>query len=254
MTKLHERREKDKFLNNCPKAILFDLDDTILSFGNQSELIWRSVIRMFSPHIPGVTEENLLRVITKSRKWYWSEPVRHRLGRLGLENSSMVIVQNAFCSLGIQSPEIVEEMAESYQDQRLSGLKPYDGAIDTLRTIRALDLRMALVTNGDSATQRRKIDAYNLSSFFDLVLIEGEFGIGKPDMKVYQFAMEYLGYGPEDTWMIGDNYEWEVVAPKQLGITSVWVNPKNEEIPKGSQIRPDWIVESINEVVDLIRP
>jgi putative hydrolase of the HAD superfamily len=29
--------------------------------------------------------------------------------------------------------------------------------------------------------------------------------------------MEVLGVGPDETWMVGDNLEWEIVAPQRLG-------------------------------------
>jgi putative hydrolase of the HAD superfamily len=34
-------------------------------------------------------------------------------------------------------------------------------------------------------------------------------------------AMGVLGVGPEETWMVGDNLEWEIVAPQRLGIYAI---------------------------------
>jgi FMN phosphatase YigB (HAD superfamily) len=42
------------------------------------------------------------------------------------------------------------------------------------------------------------------------------------DERAYTHAMEVLGVGPHETWMVGDNLEWEIVAPQRLGIYAIW--------------------------------
>jgi hypothetical protein len=48
-----------------------------------------------------------------------------------------------------------------------------------------------------------------------------EHGFGKPEERAYNHAMEVLGVGPDETWMVGDNLEWEIVAPQRLGICAI---------------------------------
>jgi hypothetical protein len=54
-----------------------------------------------------------------------------------------------------------------------------------------------------------------------------EHGFGKPEERAYNHAMEVLIVGPNETWMVGDNLEWEIVAPARphhpppVGITAV---------------------------------
>ena len=108
---------------------------------------------------------------------------------------------------------------------------------------------MALLTNGAREPQRRKIDAHQLAPFFDCILIEGEFGVGKPERQVYTHALKTLGVGPKDAWMVGDNFEWEVVAPKTLGIFSIWVDHLEKGVPDGAPVRPDRVIRAISELV-----
>jgi FMN phosphatase YigB (HAD superfamily) len=56
---------------------------------------------------------------------------------------------------------------------------------------------------------------------FDHIQIEGEHGFGKPEERAYTHAMETLGVGPHETWMVGDNLEWEIMAPQRLGIYAI---------------------------------
>jgi FMN phosphatase YigB (HAD superfamily) len=36
--------------------------------------------------------------------------------------------------------------------------------------------------------------------------------------------MQALGITASETWMIGDNLEWQVVASQRLGIYAIWID------------------------------
>lgn len=232
-----------------PPAILFDLDDTILSFGTLAEAAWRQVVRQYIPLLPGVSAEALFDSIMQRRDWYWGDPERHRRGRLGMEDAYGDIVRMAFQTLGLAPIHLAGQLAKDYEAERSKDIRPFPGAVETLRIIRDKGVKMALITNGDKETQRGKIDAHDLEHFFDCIVVEGEFGIGKPNDEVYVHAMETLGVKPNETWMVGDNFEWEVVAPKRLGLTAVWVDSRAEGLPDAPSVMPDRVISSITELI-----
>ena len=53
--------------------------------------------------------------------------------------------------------------------------------------------------------QRGKIQRFGLEPCFDYILIEEEFGVGKPDERVYLHAIGQLDTHPSKSWMVGDN-------------------------------------------------
>ena len=232
-----------------PHAILFDLDDTILSFGTLADAAWRKVVGQYIPQLPGVTADVLLAAVLERRDWYWSDPERHRRGRLGLEDAYGDIVRHAFEWLGIAALGLASQLADDYGVERSRDIRPLPGAVDTLRTVKDKGVKLALITNGDKETQRGKINDHDLADFFDCIVIEGEFGIGKPNDEVYIHAMETLGVWPHETWMVGDNFEWEVVAPKRLGLTAIWVDSRAEGLPNAPSVMPDRIISSIMELI-----
>lgn len=82
---------------------------------------------------------------------------------------------------------MARELADSYtalREEREETIAPFPGAIETLHRFRDKGVRPGL-TNGRAETQRAKVDRFGLDSLFDFVLIEGEFGVGKPDERVY---------------------------------------------------------------------
>jgi putative hydrolase of the HAD superfamily len=127
---------------------------------------------------------------------------------------------------------------------------PLPGALAAVRGLRDRGVRLALLTNGEAGEQRRKIERFQLAPLFECVLVEGEFGVGKPEEAVYRHALAALDATPADAWMVGDNLEWEVVVPQRLGMYAVWVDHAGRGLPPDSLVRPDRTVRSISELLE----
>ncbi len=232
-----------------PVAILMDLDDTIVSFSTYAGPCWKRVCRDTSGRIAGVGTEDLYRTLTEARMWFWADPERHRANRQNMPLATQRVVHRGLCRLGIENWEMAGTIARSYERERDKTIKPFPGALETLRKLRACGVRMALVTNGGAGPQRDKIRRFDLAPFFDAILIEGECGYGKPDTRIYTEALRLLDATPGDAWMVGDNLEWEVAVPQRLGIYCIWNDAKGADLPESSAIRPDRIIRSLLELL-----
>jgi putative hydrolase of the HAD superfamily len=125
----------------------------------------------------------------------------------------------------------------------------FPGVNDALGRLRARGIPLGLVTNGDRRQQRRKIEQYDLARFFDVIVIEGEFGCGKPEEAVYRHALAALRARPEEAWMVGDNLEWDVAAPQRLGLRGVWVDAPGQGLPVPAAVVPHRIIRAFPELV-----
>jgi putative hydrolase of the HAD superfamily len=67
--------------------------------------------------------------------------------------------------------------------------------------------------------------------------------------RAYNHGMDVLGVGPHETWMVGDNLEWEIVAPQRLGIYAIWHDGYGVGLPRNSPIRPDRIIGRLSELL-----
>jgi len=231
-----------------PRALLVDLDDTVIDYGGSAVPSWRAVCAWAAPQVPGLTPDALYAAIDRVRRWYWSDPERHREGRADLRAASRRIVQRALAELGHDHPTLAQTIAERYRTLRDESVRMLDGAVEALQRWRARGVRLGLVTNGTAADQRAKIDRFDLARHFDHILIEGEFGCGKPDVRVYRAALDALRARPEETWFVGDNLEWDVAAPQRLGLYGIWINPTGAAVPDGTTVRPDRIIHALAEL------
>ena len=234
-----------------PKAILFDLDDTILDEEGSVGPSWRTVCADIAAQVPGLDQVALLETISRERDWYWSDPDRHRIGRTNPIEANQGIIHRSLKTLGHDLPALARSSSISYRAMRLAATQPFAGAIDTLVGLNQIGVRMALITNGNGSGQRAKVDRFGLEKLFQNILIEGEFGCGKPDPRVYRTSMQALGSRPADTWMVGDNFEWEVAVPQRLGLATIWVDRWGGGIPSGATVQPSHIVRSVTEVLPL---
>jgi putative hydrolase of the HAD superfamily len=233
-----------------PKAILFDLDDTILDYDSVADRSWKQVCDTVSPKLPGLGTQELCAALKAKAQWFWSNPDRHLRGRRDLLAARIEIVSSVLQCLGVSDPEICEEISVAYEKIRTELIAPRPGAIETLRQLHRDGIKLGLVTNGAKEPQRAKIDRFGLEPLFDSIAIEGEFGIGKPDRSVYEHSMKKLGVNPRQTWMIGDNLYFDVGAAQELGIWGIWVDWRRSGLSKDSKVKPDRIVHLISDLVD----
>ncbi len=232
-----------------PRAVLFDLDDTIIEFAGSAGPCWKAVCDRFAPECDGVTSERLLAAVDAYRTWYWSDPERHKVGRLDMAAARRKVIAGAFQNLGLDRSALIDPMAEAFAEARAEALRLFPEAIDVLRDLRSLSIRLALITNGESGEQRAKIERFGLAPYFDYIQVEGEFGVGKPDERVYRHALDLIAVRPADAWMVGDNLEWDVKGAQQVGIRGIWRDIAGTGLPPASPAQPDQIIRSLTELI-----
>lgn len=197
------------------------------------------------------SSDKLYEIIRKHSNWYWSDDNRHREGRLDIVSARRGVVASAFKELNLPVDEAIE-LADQYSKVRIDNMYLFLHAHETLSYLRDKKKKLALITNGDSITQRDKITRFDLSSYFDCILVEGELGFGKPDERIFLYALEELNSQPGSTIMIGDNLKWDIAGPQALGIRAVWYDWKNVGLRESSQILPDYTIQSLNQIIDIL--
>lgn len=236
-----------------PKAILFDLDETILSFGPR-HLILQEVAEMFAERFLPFSPEDAGRLLEDAFVWYWGDPDRSKAGRFRLSEARVEAVEAGFTRMRDLAPALTSDFARTFGERfhtyREEQMKFFPGALETLETLKAKGVLLALVTNGAAEPQRAKVDHFDLARRFDHVQIEGEAGFGKPEEQAYLHAMAALGVAAHETWMVGDNLEWEVAAPQRLGIYAIWHDHLGRGLPPGSPVRPDRIIRAVAELAE----
>jgi len=233
------------------RAVLFDLDDTLVAFEAVSLSSRVQVCREYAQTSGRTSVQQLFETIKKHSDWYWADDTRHRDGRLDIKAARRSIVSAAFSEIGLPQTEAAS-LADRYSAARLDNMYLYPGVESTLQTLCDRRFTMALLTNGESATQREKIRRFGLGKYFSHIFIEGEMGFGKPERETYQKALADIGVSPEETYMVGDNLQWDVAAPQALGIRSIWYDYKGAGLPPDAPAVPFKTILNITELPDIL--
>lgn len=232
-----------------PKALLLDLDDTILSFSAGAEAAWEMVCRHFCERtsVP-FSQEDLYRHVISCRDWYWSDSDRHKSGREHINQARREIMRNALEELRFIDSALSDEAADEYSDIREASMYLFDGALEALESFRKMGIQLGLVTNGGSLIQRKKLARFDLEKYFHEILIDQEIGVSKPDQAVYELALQRLHVSAGEVIMVGDNLVWDILGAQRAGIYAVWNDYLREGLPSSSTIHPDHTVTSIWEL------
>ena len=239
-------------MTKLPRAILIDMDDTILSAYSKPDIAWRVVVEEFAAELGPLAPQQVAAAIAVSARTFWQNAEAH--WRLKLDEARHEVVRNGFSALAANggaplSNEFAVRLADRFTAYRDEQMFLFPGVHEALEAFRASGVKLALITNGAAGPQRRKIERFTLAERFDHIQIEGEHGFGKPDERAYHHAMSVLGVTPADTWMVGDNLEWEVETPQRLGIYAIWMDAHGDGLPADSTVRPDRIVRSLTELL-----
>jgi putative hydrolase of the HAD superfamily len=235
-----------------PRAMLIDMDDTILSAYGRPEIAWNKIAEEFADELAPLPPSEVAAAVLTFARQFWA--TADAAWRLKLAEARQLSVKGGFAALGaahgaILSDDLAIRLADRFTVYREEEAFVFPGAHDAIDAFKAHGVKLALVTNGAADTQRAKVERFALGHRFDHIQIEGEHGFGKPEERAYLHAMQTLDVTAADTWMIGDNLEWEVEAPQRLGIYSIWIDVHGEGLPAGSTIKPDRIIRSLTELV-----
>lgn len=151
--------------------------------------------------------------------------------------------------LGIDDPEFGYELAERFPAERRKKPFLYDETFDVLNELKG-KYQLLLLTNGSPHLQNTKLEITpELVPYFDHIVISGAFGRGKPDPSIFEHALTLLSLQKDEVIMVGDNLMTDILGASRTGIHSVWVNRHNKE---RNEVIPDFEIKHLEELYAII--
>jgi len=118
-----------------------------------------------------------------------------------------------------------------------------------LQQFRALGLRLVVVSNANGRL-RHLFDRVGLSQFFDVVLDSYEWGVEKPDPRLFRLALEQAAADPATTAHVGDLFHIDVVGARAAGLCEgILLDSAN--LYEGVDCRR---VRTLDELMSVIQP
>ncbi len=108
------------------------------------------------------------------------------------------------------------ELAKRWADDYLT-ISPYkthliEGTIDVLNYLTQKNYILHIITNGFKEVQHIKLETSALKAFFHHIIISEDYGVNKPDIKIFELAQQLSEAKNTECIMIGDNYETDILG------------------------------------------
>jgi len=136
--------------------------------------------------------------------------------------------KRALAAVAIDDAAMAHEMAEIFLADRKQRHVVFPESRAVLANLRSR-VKLGMITNGASDIQREKILGSELAEFFDVILVSGEEGFGKPKPEIFRLAIDRLGVDESSAVMIGDSLARDVAGAAGVGIKTIWVNRLGRE-------------------------
>ena len=205
------------------KHLFFDLDNTLWDFESNSaetltELFHRHQLQNLGvPSVGFFIEKYKLR-----NQMMWEQ---YRLGKIGKETLRNDRFKLTFWDMGLDAELAPRQLAEDYVSE---GPKKNRLFPNTLETLEYLSKKYALhiITNGFEEVQHIKMRASKIDHLFDVVIISEQTGYKKPDVNIFIYAMDKTGAMAEESLMIGDGLEIDILGAQNANWDTVFFNPE----------------------------
>ena len=220
------------------KAIIFDLDNTLLDFMKMKQFAVKAAITAMNEAGLNIDEDQAYKDIFKL---YESK---------GWENQQVFddfLMQN----FGEVSNKILAAGIVSYRRAREATLLVYPNVNKTLIELIKMGIQLAVVSDAPSREAWMRLYYLNLHHVFDPVLTYDDSGAHKPSPKPFEMALDILNVNSDEALMIGDWPDRDVVGASQIGMKTIFARYGDTfgTVDSGA----DWDVNDIYEVVNIVK-
>ncbi len=218
-------------------CVMFDMDNTLFDFVEAKTRACQEIVN----HIGCGEALDLFQ--------YFRRPGR------GFENWNNI--QDYMSDIGVFSQSIYDECCQIYETEKLKAVDPYPNAIPTIRELKKMGLKIAILTDAHSTNAKKRVEKIGLSQWLDALFCADITGSSKPSHKTFLFALESLGLQPCETLFVGDSLRRDIVPSKTLGMLTAYAaygDRNNDTYKQHETTSPDFILNNISEILDIIEP
>lgn len=152
-------------------------------------------------------------------------------------------------ALSIDDPQLGEQLAEQFPRERRANPFVYDDTFTVLDELKN-DYKLLLLTNGSPDLQNTKLEMTpELVPYFEHIVISGGFGKGKPHPSIFEHALRKLGVRADEAIMVGDNLMTDILGASKVGMKSVWINHNGT---KPNEVTPTYEIKNLTELLPIL--
>jgi len=206
------------------KHVFFDLDHTLWDFDKNSALTFKKI---FDLHQVNVDITSFLKVYEPINLKYWKLYREEQIDKASLRYGRLKDAFNAL-SYSVED-ELIHLLSVDYIENLTSFNHLFEGTVDLLNYLHH-KYELHVITNGFEEVQLRKMTSSNISHYFKTITNSEMAGVKKPNPIIFHHALKVANAKPNESIMIGDNYEADILGALNVGYDVIFFNYNNENI------------------------
>ena len=218
------------------KAVIFDYDGTLSNRQKSAYSFYRDFISTYNLDLSEVEFEAMLQDLIVD-DCNGTIPFDCRMKPFMLKYGKLF------------SNDFEEKITKAFFDKMWSYNVLKDETIETLEKLQG-KYKLAILSNGDSIIQHNKIRHVNIEKYFDEIVVTGDIGVHKPDVRPFEYTLNKLGVENDEALMVGDVFATDILGASRANIKTVWLLEDSERPNfsyKGYRIR------KLNEIFDVLK-
>lgn len=224
------------------EVILFDADETLYDFKKSEKESLKNTMLKFKIKYD---ESYHLKIYQEINIDLWKE---FELGLITQEKLKVERFKRLSDRLDVSFDENI--FAKSYVEHLADASFLYDDSIDLIESLSKF-CKLAIVTNGLTFVQDRRIRKSIISKFFDTIVISEEVLMSKPSPKIFEHTLKNINHTDKSKVLIvGDSLTSDIQGGINFGIDTCWYNPN--KIKNKTSIKPTYEISNFNELKSLL--
>jgi len=222
------------------KAIGLDLDDTLWPIWPTIERAERQLnewLQERAPHTAKTLADPVSRQALREAVVRAQPTLSHDMSALRRESIRYGLLQ---CG---ENPDLAEPAFEVFFEHRMQVVL-YDDVLPALEFL-AARFPLVAVSNGNADVAR-----VGLAAHFHASVSAHQFGVGKPDVRIFHAAAAAAAVRPDEVMHIGDDQALDVLGALDAGMQAVWLNRSDQAWKHVRQ--PHYSVASLQQLCQLL--
>ncbi|MBT8258570.1 MAG: YjjG family noncanonical pyrimidine nucleotidase [Bacteroidia bacterium] len=214
-------------LNNGIKHVFFDLDHTLWDFDKNSALTFEKIFQMNDIRLD---LDGFLKIYEPLNLAYWK---LYREDKIDKPSLRFHRLNDTFQKMEMKvKAAMIHRLAEDYIAHLTSFNHLFEGTFEILEYLMP-KYQMHIITNGFKEVQHGKLNKAGIDHYFQTVTNSEMVGAKKPSPKIFNHALDRAGARANQSIMIGDNYEADILGALDQGLDAICFNYHNESIENG---------------------
>lgn len=233
-------------MNKKYEHIFFDLDHTLWDFETNSEATLLDLFSELKLDEQATSDfDHFHKTYNHHNAIYWD---RFRKGYINREELRWKRMWRTLVDYKITDEVLARSMSERYLEILPTKTNLFPHCKELLSGLSDKNYPMHLITNGFEKTQHLKLKNSGLDHFFIEVITSEQAGIMKPHAAIFEYALNKVNSTANQTIMIGDTLEVDMLGAINIGMDTVYFNPAQ---PPTEKIKPTYVVENLEEITKI---